>query len=125
LVFFGSFSLFFCLLFFFFHWHVFTIFHFCFGLPNTVSSRSHYFVWWRLGLYEQDLLLARQVSNGHEPDLVTNKNVQFRPCYSLEAYILESLFADPVRENPAISPATGRFLVKFRNIIASHVLLCL
>jgi len=39
-------------------------------------------------------------------------------------YCLESLFPDPVREQPAILPAPGRFFVGFKNIKVSHVLLC-
>jgi len=45
---------------------------------------------------------ARQVSNAHERDLVTNQNVEFRPFLG-QTYLLESLFPDPVREQLGIS----------------------
>ena len=44
---------------------------------------------------------ARQTSNTHERDLVTNQNVLFRPCLG-QTYLLESLFPDLVREQLAI-----------------------
>jgi len=45
---------------------------------------------------------AREVSNTHERDLVTNQNVYFRPFLG-QTYLLESLFFDPVREQLGIS----------------------
>jgi len=41
---------------------------------------------------------ARQMSNAHERDRVTNENVRFRPCLG-QPYIFESLSFDSVRVN--------------------------
>jgi len=57
---------------FFFMFSQFFIF---FGLPNTVSLRSHYCAWGRAIKRPRTKSTAvRQVSNVHERDLVTNQN---------------------------------------------------
>jgi len=42
--------------------------------------------------------IARQVSNAHERELVTNQNIWFRSFIG-QMYLLESLFSNPVREH--------------------------
>jgi len=49
---------------------------------------------------------ARQVSNAHERDLVTNQNVQFRPFLG-QTYLLESLFFSIQFASSWGSAATG------------------
>jgi len=44
----------------------------------------------------------KALSNAHERDLVTNKNVEFRSFLG-QTYLLESLFPNPVREQLEIS----------------------
>ena len=84
-----------------------------FGLLNTVSLRSHYCAWGRaLKRPRTRSTAARQVSNAHERDLVTNQNVQFRP-FLCQTYLLESLFSDPVREQLGIS-ASGDWRILCR-----------
>jgi len=58
--------------------YVFLCFHnsFFFGLPNTVSLRSHYCTWGRaIKRPRTRSAAARQVSDAHEQYLVTNQNV--------------------------------------------------
>ena len=55
--------------------HVFTILYF-FGFPNKVFLRSRYCAWGRAIQRPQTRsAAARQVSNAHQQDLVTNLNI--------------------------------------------------
>jgi len=84
-----------------------------FGLPNTVSPKSHYCAWGRaIQRPRTRYAAARQVSNAHERDLVTNNNVYFRP-FQFKTYLLNSCFSDPVRGQPAIS-ASGDWRILCR-----------
>ena len=68
---------------------------------------------------------VRQVSNAREQDLVTNKNVQFRPFWVKRTFwkvFFSIQFASSWQFQPA---ATGEFFVELRSIKVSHVLLFL
>jgi len=99
---------------------------FFFWVAQYCLSKIPHCAWWRaIKRPRTRPTAARQVSNVHERDLVTNQNVKFRPLLG-QTYLLESLFSDPVREQLGIS-ASGdrRILVELRSIKVSHVLLCL